>query len=604
MKKVLLLLLGCMTTAMSWAVKADPTPALIKQADGTELMVMTYGDENMHWSVTSDGVLLSHVGYNYYIAKVNENGELIATTQLAHEKALRTAKENSLIAQQDKTRFKEAVKRTNQKRFISIGTTTPAYFPHVGSPKAVVILVDFSDMDFSLTDPVASFNDYLNAEGTGAMQNRGNREDRNYGSVRQYFSDMSGGQFTPQFDLYGPYKLSKQSAYYGEGEKDKTSRIQEMIQEACSLADEEINYADYDSNNDGYVDLVYIIYAGYSESMTQNSSDCIWPKSGTTNGGTFDEKKVSRYGINNEINYWPGYPTTEPTKRINGVGLFCHEFSHTMGLSDHYTNNYNEDNVAPEYWDLMDGGEYVDNGYTPTPYTPWEKDVMGWTTIETLTEAGKVTLQADEARKIVQDGTDQYLIVHNVRGSHLNADNTTTNGEGWARKQLGHGMLVYRIDYKRSQVSLGDYPNYNSKPGILIVPADGLIINSYRVTASEPTTSKPWTQTEYRLNHFGDPYPGTENVTEIQSVQMNSVKVGEEEVPVTIEKPILNITEDTQAGTITFDYLEVIADGIDAIKTVQPTTNGNIYTLDGRLVKNSNLTKGVYIKDGKKVVLK
>ena len=85
---------------------------------------------------------------------------------------------------------------------------------------------------------------------------------------------------------------------------------------------------------------------------------------------------------------------------------------------------------------------------------------------------------------------------------------------------------------------------------------------------------------------------------------MNSVKVGEEEVPVTIEKPILNITEDTQAGTITFDYLEVIVDGIDAIKTVQPTTNGNIYTLDGRLVKNSNLTKGVYIKDGKKVVLK
>ena len=285
MKKVLLLLMGCMTTAMSWAVKADPTPALIKQADGTELTVMTYGDENLHWSVTSDGVLLSHVGYNYYVAKVNENGELVPTTQLAHEKALRTAAEETLIAQQDKARFKEMVKRTNQKRFITIGSTTPAYFPHTGSPKAVVILVDFSDLEFSVTDPFASFNDYLNAEGTGTIQNRGNREDRNYGSVRQYFSDMSGGLFTPQFDLYGPYKLSKGAAYYGEGEKDNSSRIQEMIQEACTLADVDINYADYDSNNDGYIDLVYIIYAGYSESVSNNSSDCIWPKSGTTNGG-------------------------------------------------------------------------------------------------------------------------------------------------------------------------------------------------------------------------------------------------------------------------------------------------------------------------------
>ena len=302
-------------------------------------------------------------------------------------------------------------------------------------------------------------------------------------------------------------------------------------------------------------------------------------------------------------NYYPGYPTIEPTKRINGIGLFCHEFSHTMGLSDHYTNNYTEDNVAPEYWDLMDGGEYVDNGYAPTPYTPWEREVMGWTTIETLTEAGKVTLQPDEAKKIVQDGTEQYLIVHNVRGMNLNADNTPTAGKGWAKSLLGHGLIVYRIDYKRSQVNLGDYPNFSDKPGILIVPADGLIINSYRVSSS-PTESKPWTQNEYRMSHFGDPYPGTENVTEIQSVQMNSVKISGEEVPVVIEKPILNITEDTQAGTITFDYLETVADAVDAIKTVDPTANGNIYALDGRLVKDGNLTKGIYIKDGKKMVVK
>ena len=301
---ILLLFLCWLTTIRAWAVKADPTPTVITQADGTKLTVMTFGDENLHWSVTSDGVLLCHVGYNYYVARVNADGELEATTQLAHEKAQRSTTEKQLVAAQDKVAFRQKVQQTGRqhaRRRIPIGESTPAYFPHMGSPKALVILVDFPDCPFTVNEPKDNFNDYLNKNGVQTIRNRGNREDSNYGSVHQYFSDMSGGQFTPQFDVYGPYTLPKESTYYGSG-KDLKSRTDEMIKDACTQADNDVDFTEYDSNDDNCVDLVYIIYAGYSESISGNSSDCIWPKSGLTSiSDTFDGKNVSRFGITEDM---------------------------------------------------------------------------------------------------------------------------------------------------------------------------------------------------------------------------------------------------------------------------------------------------------------
>ena len=81
---------------------------------------------------------------------------------------------------------------------------------------------------------------------------------------------MSHGQFTPQFDIVGPVTVSKNSAYYGgngSSRDDADLHFVDMMKEACQLMDSKLNFADYDSNGDKYVDLVYFIYAGYSESI-------------------------------------------------------------------------------------------------------------------------------------------------------------------------------------------------------------------------------------------------------------------------------------------------------------------------------------------------
>ena len=478
----------------------------------------------------------------------------------------------------------------------------------------MVILVQYSDMSFSMEDAYRSFNDYLNGE--GALPDYGLREDRNYGSVCQFFSDMSEGLFRPQFDVFGPVTLSKSWSYYGanSGDSDQPGRIAELMKEACTAIDDSVDFSQYDADGDKNVDLVYVIYAGYSESMGA-PSDYIWPKSGTLAGGTYDGVNVKRYGVNNELNYTPDYKFQEaPYKRINGIGLFCHEFSHTMGLPDLYPTTAEArkvDNQSMEYWDVMDGGEYTDRGYTPTPYTPWEKEVMEWTTIPVLTDTAQVSLADGEYYKILPEdaSSNEYVILYNSQSS------------GWQKgiSKLGHGMLVFRVDYStsngtpRTSVNLGDYPNNTAgKPGFSLIPADSLLMNYYRVYSSSSPQSedRPYSEREYQLSHAGDPYPGSSNVIRIDSMQLNRT---------VINKPLYNIAEND--GTITFDFLkDYILAGIDGITTLR-RADDSVYDLQGRIIATSpldpqgrfrsvaekelrNLPKGIYIRNGKKFVVK
>lgn len=591
MKRVIASIAIAMCVVASWAVKADPTPTVVTQPDGTQLTIIVHGDEDCNWYTTSDGVLLCPIGNSYFVASISANGEIAPTTLLAHERSMRSDNETSIIAKQDKAAFYSAIKGRQQQyraRRISIGTAATSYFPHTGSPKALVILVEFSDTLFSVSEPSVVFDEYLNHEGS-SMPDHSNYERRNHGSVRQYFNDMSNGAFTPQFDVYGPVRMEKPSAYYGEG-TDNMTRIKEMIVAACDSIDKDVDFTEYDQDGDGFVDLVYVIYAGYSQSVGGNSVDCIWPKSGTLGSvsNTFDGMKINRFGINNELNYYPGrkfnnYP--EITKRINGIGLFCHEFSHTLGFPDLYCE-LEVDNQELEYWDLMDGGEYVDNGYTPAPYSPWEKEVAGWTTIDEITEAKQITLADGQAVRIKSDTNDEYIILLNMQNN------------GWAKAMLGHGMLVYRIDYPYDSVNLFDKPNAitSGKPAVTLLPADGLLISSYRVYDSEPSDTKPYSITEYINSHYGDPYPGTSNVTEIEKFQMNEC---------VIEKPIYNITENLEEGTISFEYLNKIINGIDNISDLHSQdAKQTVYSIDGRNLGTdfSKLAKGIYIVGGKKIL--
>lgn len=105
MKKPLLIIFLLVITVYTWGAKVLSEPFSVTQSDGTTLLVTGHGDEHVSWYTASDGVILVHVGFEYYIGQIDSYGNLTASTQLAHEVGQRSATEQTLINSQNKEVF-------------------------------------------------------------------------------------------------------------------------------------------------------------------------------------------------------------------------------------------------------------------------------------------------------------------------------------------------------------------------------------------------------------------------------------------------------------------------------------------------------------------
>ena len=600
LKQLSLIVCLMLCSLTTWAAKAESIPVQIRQADGTVITVILRGDEHINWYTTLDGVLLVQgEDNNYYIGKVEKSGNLIATQQLAHEALTRSQAERNLIAKQDKDKFFAYVNKVAEESenaynnspltrgpIVDSGYNGVPYFPHTGSPKALVILAEFQDTTFTIQDTKNVFTNYLMNEGHFEDASYGQKQ--NYKGVRGYFKDCSYGKFTPEFKVVGPVKLPKEQTYYGEGDDN----IEALIEDACSAIDNIVNFADYDANNDGMVDLVYVIYAGHSANVTGNKITDIWPKSGTVNiSNTYDGKRICRYGVSNEL---AGKENKKKEKEtINGIGLFCHEFSHTLGLPDIYayrTPAENQDDQGMEFWDLMDGGTEVRGGRVPASYLAWEREVMGWMNIDKLKNDTTISNlksidNGGKAYKIVNSkDQNEYIVLQSMQKGPWN--------QGWGDGTYGKGLFVYRISYPFGKVNVFDYPNnVKGKPRVIPIPADGKILAAANAGGSLNTYIQ-------QLN--GDLYPYN-GINKIDKFTMYNGTI--------LKWSISEITEKDGANEddryVSFKFKNNEPTGIQLPSIIERRTSDNrIYTLDGRYVGTdaSILPHGIYIQNNKKFV--
>lgn len=588
MKKLLFTALALILSVCTWAAKAWRMPLIVTQPDGTTLQVYQHGDEHFNWYSTQDGAILVREQDTFYIAAIDKFGRITKSKQLAHEENRRQAAEKVLVAAQDKKLFFEQAHTLLQTRAMRREPVKSdnTYFPHTGSPKAIVILAAYQDTTFTLPNPRKSFQQFLNGE--GHPQDYGHGENWNASSVQQYFKDMSFGKFTPQFDVYGPVTLPHELAYYGGTDPNGGGeKFTELITDACKLMDDSLDFSAYDANNDGYVDLVYVVYAGYGQNMGAKN-ETMWPKAGTiTPYLTADGKKVYRSGISNEL---IGNEKDSKPKMISGIGLFCHEFSHCMGLPDFYPTlaSARGDNQGMEAWSLMDGGEYTANGWCPTAYTAWEREAMGWMNIEELQDAQQVTLknidEGGKAYRIYADkekSTKEYYIIQNIQNKR------------WNSKLGGHGMMLYHVNYDAQAFSLerNSVNNVKGKPRMTVIPADSLLFSSYNGDRNK-----------YKEQLKGDLFPGTDNVTELTN--NTTLPNYQPWTGVPLDKPIYNITE--KEGIVYFDFLKKFStQGIVPTFSQEATSDKRIFSIDGKYMgtDKSILPQGIYIIGGKKVYI-
>lgn len=321
-----------------------------------------------------------------------------------------------------------------------------------------------------------------------------------------------------------------------------------------------MDFSDYDSDGDGYVDLVYIYYAGYGANWGADN-DFFWPKAGYNSGLTrkYNGKRLYRFAFNQELF---GYPGIEDAFGIDykprcGIGVMVHEFSHCLGLPDFYPTSTwltpdghydveKYDNQSMEMWDLMDSGSNLNNGYDPIPYSAWEKELMGWTDkMDVLDTRSDVTLTP------LQDGGKGVRIVNDSdpkeSESWILENVPAGNNSGWYRSVPVSGMLVTHIDYDKQYFSYLKCPNNEvGHPRITIIPADGQLLSSYRSFLPE-SNANYMSMSQLRSDMKGDLFPQT-GESAVDALTDYRAYRG------TMDKPLTHITRNAD-GAITLRFM-------------------------------------------------
>ncbi len=559
----------------------------VKQSDGTLLSVEQFGDEWHHWTATADGTLVMSTPQGYCVAQIDQQGRLSATDVLAHEPAQRSTRELAAISRQASRRplFHEQGRRATMAHAATIGDAM--YLPHSGSPRILTILAAFTDCGFTVNNPVGAFTQYLNGD---HQEDLGNYNHINVASVRQYFQTSSHGQFSPQFDVVGPVTLPQNAAYYGgSNNSGSDDRFTEFCQDAISQVGNFIsNWSVYDNDNDGKIELVCVIFAGYGQNQG-GANNTIWAKASFQNMMLNDDLYISRFNCCSEL-FHPQLPDY-----INGTGVFIHEFSHCMGLPDLYATKPEAyvNNQGMESWSIMDYGLYNRNGFAPAPYNAWEQEVMGWTEIEdarSLVADGDCLIadvmpliEGGKAYKLVNSDNDRdYIVMENVQQRGLN------------QFAKGHGLLVYHVDYPHSTISMDDAPNNSpGHPAVAVVPAGGTLINSF-------LRGSTYTNEEWKASMAASTFPGAENVTSLTAgMQLPNYCFYNGDTKEPVGFMLSDITEDAASGGICFT---IVSDETTAALGTRGTADSGastIYDLQGRRVQTP-LKAGIYVVHGKK----
>lgn len=305
-------------------------------------------------------------------------------------------------------------------RALSPGRVTT--FPTKGDLHFLVVLVEFDDKGFAFADPVEEFNAMLNDPGYDRYCATG--------SVSDYYRDCSDGQFCPVFDVVGPVKMSRGYSYYGSGSDDSAAGL--MVIEACKALAGKVDFSRYDIDLDGRVDNVYFYYAGLGEADGGDPAT-IWPHSWNLSD---QQRSLELDGVS--IDAYACSPELDGSGKPNGIGTFCHEFGHVLGLPDLYASAYSGA-LHPDKWSLMASGNYNDDGRTPPALSSYERLELGWLSPRELSYPLTVTLKplthSNVACRISTERANEYFLLENRQQT------------GWDKTLPGHGMLVWHIDY-------------------------------------------------------------------------------------------------------------------------------------------------------------
>ena len=476
MKRVIIILLFVSLCLKIESIPAYPRKVRFIQGNDT-IWLKLQGDEYLKYATDTEGYSAIHDSLGWFYLQMNQKGEIIKSKFLVQSPTRMTQETKSFLADVPKGLCPVHSKEYMEKRR-NIGVhrkTLPNAV--IGNRRVLIILMQYNDVKFKKSQ--SDFDHLFNEKGY--------REDGAFGSVYDYYDKVSYGQLQLRSDVLGPYTASRNMSYYGGNDSRNGGDMnpKALFDEAIRFAIQDVKLSDYDSDGDGYVDNIHIIFAGYGEEAGA-SANAIWSHEMTFRTESIGGMKIDHYSCSPELrgNYGSG---------ISRIGPPCHEIGHALGAMDFYDVDYQTGGYfeGTGEWDIMASGSWNDDGIRPADFNPYVKAYnYGWVSVQSLEQ---------DTLNIIHPSTlkdNIYRIDTPVNGDYFLLDNRQS--EGITSAEPGKGLLIFHIGPAIEQKAQTNTINATFPQYCYVVCASS---SSNRPRASASSYGN--------INSAGCPYPGT-----------------------------------------------------------------------------------------------
>ena len=278
----------------------------------------------------------------------------------------------------------------------------------------------------------------------------------NTGSFRDFYQEISYGQFLPKADVSEWFTAPYNHDYYGYN--NGYQRVRQLVRDMVdSLENSGFDWSKYDNDGDGYVDALTMIHQG--PGAEEGDQTNIWSHKWSLGNlaVSYDGVTIDSYNMNPEIQ----------NGNIVAIGVLAHEFGHSLGLPDLYDTDYSSTGAGK--LSLMASGSWGTSGNTPwypSSMVGWIKNELGWVNI--------IEIDDDQANVIVEQSYSSNIV---YRVNHAQVEE-----EYWLienRQKIGSDTLIttpgLTIWHINDNLAQGWAPN-NDEPyyGVGLEQADGM----------------------------------------------------------------------------------------------------------------------------------
>ncbi|HEV8480207.1 MAG TPA: M6 family metalloprotease domain-containing protein [Candidatus Eisenbacteria bacterium] len=438
------------------AMPASPHPIVVHQPDGTALTLRLLGDEHYSWwqDMAGHPVIVANGEYRY--ASHDAAGELVATPYRVG--TVDPASVGISVGHRPSPAVQTRIRQLRQQSMAPAPDAGPITPPN-GTVRNLVVLAQFSDHSAAKTRPASEYTTLFNTLG-------GDPTIAPSGSVRDVWKENSYNTLDLVSTVQNWVTLPQTEAFYADHTQGGTpAKRNQMVTDALAILDGTVNFADFDGNNDGYVDAIDVIHSGYGAEAT-GDSDMVWSRAFTLGSDwTSADKnangifvKVSR--VHTEPALWDTAGTA-----IVRIGVIAHETGHFFGLPDLYDYDYDGQGVGG--WCLM-GDSWGWNGDQryPPQLCAWSKKQLGYVVPAVLTSPGAQSISQAETnaaayRINIGYTTNEYLLIENRQPT------------GFDREIPHGGIAIWHIDDNLSHTAGDPFNQYQGFPGQPGWPGNG-----------------------------------------------------------------------------------------------------------------------------------